>query len=291
MKRIKKAACCLLGVIVFSLPSVLNALETAPAARPDEEKTAEAARQPARQDRLADNFFGHEPVYFLVGPSPDHAKFQISFKYRLLNPKGSLARHWQRLENIYFGYTQTSFWDWESDSAPFYDSSYKPELFYFRPDIPADNLSWLSRLSIQAGILHESNGKDGSDSRSLNMVYLKPGALVETGSRSHFTIEPCVWMYVGDLEDNPDIAEYRGYFDLEMAWELRDSWKLSTVLRKGSGAGKGSVQFDATYPLVELIGGNLDVYLQMQYYTGYAETLLSYDERFDFVRIGLALFR
>ena len=309
VKIIQKSVCFFLAFIALGLPASVNGLEAALeisdppdaaltiAANPGNEKapTEEVAdpavRTHTRLDRLADNFFGHEPVYFLIGPNPDHAKFQISFKYRLLNPKGSLASHWNRFENIYFGYTQTSFWDWESDSAPFYDSSYKPELFYYRPAIARGTLPWFSRLSLQGGVLHESNGKDGSDSRSLNIVYFKPGALIETGSRSHFTIEPRVWAYIGDLTDNPDIADYRGYFDVELAWELRDSWKLNAVLRNGSGSGKGSAQFDATYPLGGLLGGNLEVYLQLQVYSGYAETLQAYDQSIDFIRIGLAMFR
>lgn len=246
---------------------------------------------PSRLDKLANNFFGHEPVYFLVGANPSHAKFQISFKYQLLNPEGSLASRWQRFENIYFGYTQTSFWDWAAESAPFYDSSYKPELFYYRPDIPQDAIKWISRFSFQGGLQHESNGKAGADSRSLNMFYLKPGALIETGASSYFTVAPRVWAYIGDLGDNPDIDRYRGYFDLEMAWELKDSWKLAATLRKGTGAGKGSAQFDATYPLGEILQGNLDVFLQLQYYTGYAETLRAYDQSYDFFRIGFAMFR
>ena len=270
---------------------LMISVSPAPTARPPVSAATEKTPPATRLDRLADNFFGHEPVYFLVGPDPTHAKFQISFKYRLLNPTGSLARRWQRFENIYFGYTQTSFWDWESDSAPFYDSSYKPELFYYRPDIPQDAVKWISRFSLQTGVLHESNGKDGTDSRSLNMLYIEPGALIETGSRSRLTIKPRVWAYIGDLEDNPDIDRYRGYFDLELAWELEESWKAATTLRKGTGAGKGSAQLDLTYPLRQILAGNLDVYLQVQAYTGYAETLLSYDQRYDFIRIGLAMFR
>ncbi len=270
---------------------LMFAVTPAPEEKPAAPAEIVTARATPRQDKLANNFFGHEPVYFLVGANPTHAKFQISFKYRLLDPEGSLARRWQRFENIYFGYTQTSFWDWESDSAPFYDSSYKPEFFYYRPNIPQNTIDWISRFSFQGGALHESNGKDGADSRSLNMVYIKPGAQIDTGEHSYITIEPRVWAYVGDLDDNPDIARYRGYFDLEMAWKRQGNWKLATTLRKGTDTGKGSAQFDLSYPLRELLLGNLDVYLQMQYYTGYAETLLSYDESHDFFRIGLSMFR
>ncbi|MCP3952787.1 MAG: phospholipase A [Desulfobacterales bacterium] len=123
------------------------------------------------------------------------------------------------------------------------------------------------------------------------MCYLKPGALIETGAQSYFTISPRAWAYVGDLNDNPDIDRYRGHFDMEMAWELKNSWKVAAILGKGNGAGKGSAQFDATYPIGEILRGNLDVYLHLQYYTGYAEILRSYDESYNFFRIGFAMFR
>ncbi len=280
-----------LAIVDLPVRPLMFTVSPAATIHPDQKPEKAAGRPLLRPDTLADDFFGHEPVYFLVGPDPTHAKFQISFKYRLLNPKGSLARRWQRFENIYFGYTQTSFWDWESASAPFYDSSYKPELFYYRPDIPQDNLPGVSRFSFQGGVLHESNGKAGGDSRSLNMAYLKPGFLIETGPRHHLFIAPRAWVYIGDLSDNPDIARYRGHCDLEVAWKLQDSWKLAATLRKGTGAGKGSAQFDATYPIGEILRGNLDVYLNLQYYSGFAETLLSYNQSHDYFRIGFSMFR
>ena len=76
-----------------------------------------------------------------------------------------------------------------------------------------------------------------------------------------------------------------------MAWARQDSWKLAANLRHGNGTGKGSAQFDATFPLGEILRGNLDVFLHLQYYTGFAETLRAYNESYNFFRIGFALFR
>ena len=93
------------------------------------------------------------------------------------------------------------------------------------------------------------------------------------------------------MADNPDIDRYRGYFDIELAYDMPDSFKVAALLRKGTGAGKGSLQIDATYPLSRFFLGNLDVYAQVQYFTGYAETLLHYNQRYDFLRFGFAVYR
>jgi outer membrane phospholipase A len=272
----------LMIVLVFALPAA--AAEPSPVIIPPD-----ATRN--RSDQLADNFFGHEPVYFVYGPNPDHAKFQISFKYRLINPKGTLTQRWHQAANFYLGYTQTSFWDWTSDSAPFYDSSYKPEFFYFEPGIQQYWVPAIGDIDLQTGLQHESNGRDGADSRSLNFAYIKTKAYVGNRNEAHVTVAPRVWAYIGDLEDNPDIDRYRGYFDVELALVVPKGLKIASTLRVGTGADKGSIEIDATYPLSQLFFGNLDIYAQVQYFNGYAETLLSYDESHSFLRFGVAVYR
>jgi phospholipase A1/A2 len=118
----------------------------------------------------------HEPMYFVYGMNPDEIKFQISFKYRLFhNIKDTSPLRW--LQNLNVGYTQLSFWDFDSASKPFKDSSYKPELFYDigDPSNPDDLIfPGLGLRHVRLGFLHESNGQDGLASRSLNCAYIQP---------------------------------------------------------------------------------------------------------------------
>ena len=58
------------------------------------------------------------------------------------------------------------------------------------------------------------------------------------------------------------------------------------LARKGT-----TVQVDLTYPMAGLLGKNLNFYLQAQYFSGYAETLLNYNERHDALRIGFSIVR
>ncbi len=57
---------------------------------------------------------------------------QFSFKYRIMLPDDPRSRAF--LDNLYFAYTQTSIWDLSADSAPFRDTSYEPQLFYYLQD-------------------------------------------------------------------------------------------------------------------------------------------------------------
>ena len=59
----------------------------------------------------------------------------------------------------------------------------------------------------------------------------------------------------------------------------------------GNSGNRGSVQLDLTYPMMSLLSGSLSVYLQAQYFTGYGESLLLYNERSSAFRIGFSLYR
>jgi len=77
------------------------------------------------------NISAYEPMYFLLGTHLEDSKFQISFKYRFFDSQSILGQKYKWFQGLHFGYTQTSFWDLKSESAPFEDTSYKPEFFLF----------------------------------------------------------------------------------------------------------------------------------------------------------------
>ncbi|RJP81093.1 MAG: hypothetical protein C4522_06285 [Desulfobacteraceae bacterium] len=257
----------------------------------DESVTDSAAenQQRVRPDLFEGNLFGNEPVYFLFGSDPIHSKFQLSFKYRFLNIGESSVNRWDKLENLYFGYTQTSYWDLESSSAPFVDSSYKPEIFFYCSDIPQHWIPAIERLGLQAGFHHESNGRDGDASREVNIFYIKPMFTFGDLNEYHFILSPKVWVHLGSPSEN--IEDYRGFFDLGLAYGKKDGFFGTANLRKGVSSGRGSIQMDFTYPMNKMFTGILNFYLQAQIYSGYGETLLYYDQRYTFYRIGFAVYR
>jgi outer membrane phospholipase A len=236
------------------------------------------------------NISAYEPIYFLVGADPKKSKFQISLKYRFINPESKLGSTYPWSQGLHLGYTQTSFWDLVSDSAPFEDTSYKPEIFYLSPNL-MQSPSKIKGLFLQGGLQHESNGRAADLSRSTNHLYLKPiMILYDPAKRLGFQLAPKVWAYVNNADDtNPDLSDYRGYFDLEMKLGWAESLVLGSKLRWASEG--PSVELDLTYPLHRFFLNSLNIYLQAQYVDALAESLLHYEKRTQAFRIGFAIVR
>lgn len=235
------------------------------------------------------NISFYKPMYFLVGVDPEESKFQISFKYRLFNPEKPLAKRYPWVEGFHLGYTQTSFWDLSSDSIPFEDTSYQPELYFISPRIKTAFAS--DGLFIKTGYQHESNGRGGTASRSTNFAYIEPIILFyDEAKRSGLKLSSKFWLYVdNEEENNPDIEDYRGYFDLGVTLGKADGLVVDTSFQ---WADKGaSVQIDATYPLHALFFNHLDMYLHLNYTNTLGERLINYWEREEAVRIGLSIVR
>ncbi|MGD9162046.1 MAG: phospholipase A [Desulfobacteraceae bacterium] len=236
------------------------------------------------------NFSAYEPMYFLVGTDPSESKFQISFKYRPINPAGSLSQRYPWLSGVNFAYTQTSFWDLSSDSAPFEDTSYKPEVFYLTSNW-STRPEWMKGLFFQGGFQHESNGRGGESSRSTNTVYFKPIFLFyDTDSELGLQISPKLIAYINNSEvDNPDLDDYRGNVEFEVKFGKVGGIVSSTQLRV---AEQGvSVQTDLSYPVSKLLKNNFDLFFHVQYNYSLAESLINYKERDQSLRIGFSIVR
>ena len=227
----------------------------------------------------------HESVYFDVG-GDDHrmARFQISLKYRLFTPED--PRNPSFLDGLYLGYTQTSLWDLHSESNPFVDTSFKPSLFWRRDAVyRPDNSAFY--LGLQSGFEHESNGKSGDDSRSVNFAYIQPEFNYRFGHGSTLTFAPRLKQYV-EMDENPDYKDYVGRIDWKLRWAQDDGLVLTGLYRHGK-SGRNSTQLEAAWPLKRTFL-NMNGYLHVQYFKGYNETLLGYDQKTGSqVRFGLAL--
>jgi outer membrane phospholipase A len=263
---------------------------------------------------------GYEPIYFAVGwRERFNARFQFSFKYRPIDPGSDSwedALWLTLLGKVHFAYTQTSIWDLESFSKPFYDSSYKPTIFLLHPFRRITGSNW--SFSLQAGGQHESNGKGGGaapvsqrpglistdnsvrhpfDSRSLNTLYALPRARWEDDTEHFFEAALRTSAYF-QQDENSDIARYRGYVELTLRGGYVRGLQLSTLLR-GKIDGHGSIECNLTwptsetpylnaFPLISTLGG----YAQLQYFNGYGESLLDYDvRRKDQLRFGVMIVR
>jgi len=93
---------------------------------------------------------------------------------------------------------------------------------------------------------------------------------------------------LGSLRENPNLPDYRGRADLRAILGWKRGLQLSALGRMGDHK---SLQLGLTYPLMRLISNSFTMYLQMQYFAGYGESLLRYKERGTSFRTGLALYR
>jgi len=246
---------------------------------------------PAMLQSFLGNFSVYNPMYFLLGVDPglEQSKFQFSFKYRLFNKEGAWAKSLPWISDFYLAYSQLAIWDLSSDSKPFEDTSYMPEMFYLHPKINL-NSDLFSAFGIQGGYQHYSNGKGGDDSRSTNWLYLKPIIWMPLAGPYQLILKPKIFTYLRNDDDtNPDLSDFIGYFDLQAEIVNPDGLALNTHLWWGK---KGAtVQLDLTYPMTRLLTKSLNLYLQAQYFGGYAETLINYNERNNAFRLGVAIVR
>lgn len=236
-------------------------------------------------DKFRNAISPYEPIYIVGGNKGGrNARYQVSFKYRLFTPSDPTETSF--LNHLYLGYTQTALWDLHSDSHPFVDTSYKPSIFW-RKDalLQSENKQWF--MGVASGVQHESNGKAGDDSRSINYAYIQPEFNYRFDGGSTLTFAPQFKTYF-HVKDNPDYRHYAGNVDWKLRWAQDNGLVLSGLYRQGRES-RSMTQLDAAWPL-RRTPLNMNGYVHMQYFNGYGETLLGYNHRSGpHFRIGLSL--
>ncbi|CUU83781.1 phospholipase A [Campylobacter hyointestinalis] len=241
----------------------------------------------AHTDEPITDFFGLETfhtnyilpeTYTKNIPDDGRKKFETKFQISVKKP---LVRDILGLdETLYFGYTQRSWWQTSKDSSPFRENNYEPELFV---NFPTDILTIPNLKNFQLGVLHNSNGKDGEQSRSWNRVYLR-GNFVYDG----FSIAPRIWWRIPEHDDdNPDITDYAGNGDVSMFYKFNKhifSLKLTNNLHLDK-TNRGSAELGWMFPLFYA-----GFYGYVQYFNGYAENLADYDKHTNKIGIGFLFF-
>jgi phospholipase A1 len=210
------------------------------------------------------------------------AKFQISLKIPLLT--GHLLN---KGDQIFFGFTLQSWWQIYAAeiSKPFRETNYQPEFFYITP-LNLHPFGGNSGLIV--GVEHQSNGQSQLLSRSWNRVYIN--YLYEKRNFA-FSFRP--WYRVpehekssptsGEGDDNPDILDYMGHFELGMVYKYNNDFEFSFKGRNNFAKHNGFFEVGATFPL----WGKLKGYAQFS--SGYGESLIDYNVNQKRFGIGIAL--
>lgn len=238
-------------------------------------------------DKFTSAISPHDPVYFDVGSSDQTkttARFQLSFKYRLFTPSDATKPSFA--DQLYLGYTQTTLWDLSGNSRPFIDTTYNPSLFWQKDSLwGSTDHNWF--MGLTTGLEHRSNGKGGPDSRSMNDAFVQPELNYRFDSGSTLTFAPRLKAYMG-MKQNPDYGDFAGHVDWKLRWAQDNGLVLSGLYQQGR-QGRRTTQLEAAWPLQRTFL-HMNGYLHVQYFNGYGETLLGYNQRSGpQVRLGLSL--
>lgn len=216
----------------------------------------------------------------LLDLSKTEVDFQLSIKILLREDLFGDNGH------LYLGYTNHSLWQVYSDkdSAPFRETDHQPELILsFSNDW--EILGFRNALN-EIALNHQSNGQGGLLSRSWNRVTLN--TVFERGNFA-FALNPWYRIpepeqeYPGDPDgdDNPDITDYMGNFELNGAYQRSDDI-YSFMLRNNLDAdNKGAVELGWSFPISSNLRG------QLKYFNGYGYSLIDYNADMEVFALGI----
>jgi phospholipase A1 len=223
------------------------------------------------------DFYGDLGYSRADGLKDYEAVFQISMKmplwYGLYRQQGDL----------FFAFTSRAWWQVYAGeiSAPFRETNYEPEIFAWFDS--SREILGFRNVSNVIGLAHQSNGRDEPLSRSWNRIYAS--FLFEKGDLV-FQFKP--WYRLPedeDDDDNPNIERYLGYADYAFGW-APGKHRFTGVVRnnlKSWDENKGSIELNYSYP----VWGGMRLYVQ--YFNGYGDGLIYYDQHSSRVGVGIAL--
>lgn len=219
-----------------------------------------------------DNYIIFGPA---IGPKMTTAntnvKFQISIQQKLT--KSTLP--WGTY--LYLFYTQKVFWNILQESLPMTDLNFNPGIGLCKPLFVKNR--YIGKLLLV--LEHESNGRDGADSRSWNRLTFGANIIVDPCLSVHGKI----WIPIIDSGNNRDITEYCGIYQVGTTFQ-KDRWNASVVLVKRAG---WNLNYNTIIELAWQLSKKHNQYLFLQYYNGYGEGLLEYNKFHSQLRLGFVI--
>jgi phospholipase A1 len=229
------------------------------------------------------------------GNNNAQAKFQISMKFQVLQPNLYILKH--NIFPAYVAYTQKTLWNVGQQSRPFEESSINPEFFLDYPVNAVITGRFKLRNIVISPIEHESNGLAGDQSRSWNRQYV----LIKFGLESKEKLEVTnsflsdkallyvkLWhasgysdqtAYLQSIGSNDKFLDYMGQGEVGVSvrnflWggRLRNhQLDIKTPIFRDDQ--KNSYEFEFRQQLP-----NMNFALFLQYWYGYGETLMRFDQ-------------
>lgn len=206
-------------------------------------------------------------------PSEDNsdAKFQISIMQKLTNSVLPFKTY------LFLTYTQLAFWDIYKDSFPFSDINFNPTIGVGK--VLSHNNRFLGTLLFQ--LEHESNGKDGDDSRSWNKISFAAVLMLN----KHWSVQTKWWIPIVDGNNNKNITSYKGLGHFGVNYNNR-RLNIGALVTKRAGK---FFDYNMTANVSYKIFKNENQHLFVEYYNGYGENMLMYKEHRHRIRVGFVI--
>lgn len=228
-------------------------------------------------------YFGlYKDNYFVVGtsignewPSKTNSdvKFQISIAQRLT--RATLP--WNTY--LYLFFSEKVLWNVFEKSMPMRDLNFNPGIGWSKPFFIKDRYVGKMTLILE----HESNGRDGDASRSWNKVSLSGSVLVSEWLMVHSKF----WIPIVDSDNNRDILRYSGIWQSGFEVSLKERkfiFGATFVKRRG-----WNLNFNSILEFSWRIHKKSNQYFFVQYYNGYGECLLDYNQFHSRLRAGIVI--
>jgi len=225
----------------------------------------------------------HKDTYFITGIPTNQSidkntadiKYQVSFKQ--LITRNTLP--WESY--LFVSYSQKAFWDIYKESSPFKEINFNPSVGFGKAVYnKKDELVGLASLALE----HESNGRDSIYSRSWNNIHATYNTKV--GKNTRLGIK--AWIPFMYKKGNPDLLEYIGLGEVTVAHNFIPKKLLFEVMvRKGlKWNWQGAIRSRLYYNPFQKKSNQ---YFMLEWYNGYAESLINYTEYTSMIRIGYVI--
>lgn len=233
--------------------------------------------------KLADKlpaFAVYKDTYFVTGVPLNRkitneaadVTFQISIRQRLTKsvlPFKTFA---------YLTYTQKSFWDIYAESSPFRDTNYNPGIGLGKYIFHNNKLVGAAFAQIR----HESNGRDGIESRSWNYLSVS----MKYFFNARFNLAGELWIPYVDGDNNQDLLDYRGLGYISLNYiSNKQKWWLSADFNPRKGFGNVNTTMTASFRVSQ----KSNQFLFARFFQGYGESLMDYNKYTMNIRIGICI--
>lgn len=227
-------------------------------------------------------YFGiYKDNYFVFGPPLNtkptrdntNVKFQVSIAQKLTKATLPLGTY------LYLFYSQKVFWNILENSMPMTDLNFNPGVGLTKPIFIKDRFIGQVSLILE----HESNGRDGDDSRSWNKLSLGGYVMVDPS----FVVGYKIWIPIIDGVNNKDILKYKGIYS--MGWQWHNPNRKFSLSVEVTRRARGLFNYNTVVEAAWRFSREANQYLFAQFYNGYGEDLLNYKQFSCHLRLGIVI--